>query len=612
MGKKSRKRKNIPQGGELQQDGFFSRLVNGKAVFWICLVLLVVCVICYHTVLSDDNDIWYHLKYGQHFFENHTWNIDHTQFSWTAFEPSWKYVNWIADVIFYLVYNAARENGLAIVRWLTFIGIFALFYLYLKSRGDKLDICHLMGFILIAVTLKLAGNYYKPERFSDLFFALTVFLYFYSKSINKKMLFFYPLLFLLWVNSHGGFIVGLAFVILALMAELAYFLFSKSVADKKFLPYLSLSIGASLCACAVNPYGAGYLVNIVKGWLGTNQFGQYSNIKAYFTMWDCFFPKVAMPIFSNASWALLTMGVLFAMLCVYTYRKKNFVDLPLLLINLIFFFFSMKVARSTMFFTVIWFFSSIYILKQSDLLEIKRKFAPIALVIFLFWAYTMLLFFAQFLAHTSWYGSYTRDYTPVKEVEFLRESNLPGPIFNDYVIGGYLIWDLYPKYKVFMDPRYNYKEEVISDYFSYTNNPTLETLRALRARYPFNTAIISMDYLGIILSFLSSPDWKLIYFYERAAVFAHNSVIDKLSLKARTADMDPERFSDVKNPQILTALFNMYICSRLDPEPVEKIVSIFKRNVSNLYRYKNENIQAMEEKIRTRKEQLKQRPFQTR
>jgi len=30
---------------------------------------------------------------------------------------------------------------------------------------------------------------------------------------------------------------------------------------------------------------------------------------------------------------------------------------------------------------------------------------------------------------------------------FSEEVPFGGPIFNDYVIGGYLLWDLYPDYK---------------------------------------------------------------------------------------------------------------------------------------------------------------------
>jgi hypothetical protein len=38
-------------------------------------------------------------------------------------------------------------------------------------------------------------------------------------------------------------------------------------------------------------------------------------------------------------------------------------------------------------------------------------------------------------------------------VEFIRAENLPGPIFNWYDWGGYLIWKLYPERRVYIDGR---------------------------------------------------------------------------------------------------------------------------------------------------------------
>jgi len=36
---------------------------------------------------------------------------------------------------------------------------------------------------------------------------------------------------------------------------------------------------------------------------------------------------------------------------------------------------------------------------------------------------------------------------------FFKENNLQGPIFNNYDIGGYLIFNLFPQEKVFVDNR---------------------------------------------------------------------------------------------------------------------------------------------------------------
>ena len=42
---------------------------------------------------------------------------------------------------------------------------------------------------------------------------------------------------------------------------------------------------------------------------------------------------------------------------------------------------------------------------------------------------------------------------PAEAVSFIREERLPREMFNPYNWGGYLIWELYPDYPVFVDGR---------------------------------------------------------------------------------------------------------------------------------------------------------------
>jgi hypothetical protein len=45
------------------------------------------------------------------------------------------------------------------------------------------------------------------------------------------------------------------------------------------------------------------------------------------------------------------------------------------------------------------------------------------------------------------------DIYPAGAVEFIQRTRPPGPLFNDYGWGGYLIWRLYPDYRVSIDGR---------------------------------------------------------------------------------------------------------------------------------------------------------------
>jgi hypothetical protein len=56
---------------------------------------------------------------------------------------------------------------------------------------------------------------------------------------------------------------------------------------------------------------------------------------------------------------------------------------------------------------------------------------------------------------------------PAAAVDFIANNNLPQPIFNEYVWGGYLIWRLYPNYRVSMDGRADvYGDDLIDEFLS--------------------------------------------------------------------------------------------------------------------------------------------------
>jgi hypothetical protein len=56
---------------------------------------------------------------------------------------------------------------------------------------------------------------------------------------------------------------------------------------------------------------------------------------------------------------------------------------------------------------------------------------------------------------------------PTRAVKFLGDYASPGPLFNSYNWGGYLIWALYPKYLTFVDGRTDlFNDEILTSYLS--------------------------------------------------------------------------------------------------------------------------------------------------
>jgi hypothetical protein len=56
---------------------------------------------------------------------------------------------------------------------------------------------------------------------------------------------------------------------------------------------------------------------------------------------------------------------------------------------------------------------------------------------------------------------------PVAAADFMAKKRLPQPIYNEYVWGGYLIWRLYPDYRVCMDGRADvYGDDLIEEFLA--------------------------------------------------------------------------------------------------------------------------------------------------
>jgi len=151
-------------------------------------------------------------------------------------------------------------------------------------------------------------------------------------------------------------------------------------------------------------------------------------------------------------------------------------------------------------------------------------------------------------------------------------------LFNDYVIGGYLMWALYPEYKVFIDPRSSpYRTQVLPEYMEFTLKPaTREAIEKFREKYPFKVVILHYRQMALIFDFLrAGDDWRLLYFEKNAAVLAHKSLLPFIQTQLGSVDLSPFRFNKVKNADVLLNVFNFYI--RIRPEAAKHILTIYKK-----------------------------------
>jgi hypothetical protein len=492
---------------------------------------------------------------------------------------------------------------LYIMSWSILIAIGMMFLRYIRSLKQHINVNHIVMLFMALILINLTAGYVKPEMFSTLFFALLVVIYFYAKSTKKSYFFFYPVIFLIWVNTHGGFILGLTFISIALAGEVLNTLFIGSeVLEKKVIVQFTTCVFLSYLATLINPYGIYYHIDTLSYLLSKEYMGTASALYAYFSLWDFLLPENLMFRYINSAWTMVILLCIYLVNVANLYKKQKSFDVTLLVLNLFFFILGMKIARASMMFPLIAIFSIIYIANKSDSESIGYSIRPVSVLLILVLSVYIFIFALKYYDNRSWLGYNMKGLLPIKEVEFIKKNKLQGPFFNDYLIGSYMIWSMYPDYKVWIDTRYGpYVKQVWPDWINLKNNLTPEGFKKYYSKYGYKAALIHMRERYIIAWFLSSPDWRLVYFDKVAVVLMHKSLIKTLTPEALSTDADPSRFRNVSNPASLLNLFNFYLMLGSNPnigtKYAKEMISIYDENVSRYYVYKKQQLESMRDGV---------------
>jgi hypothetical protein len=132
---------------------------------------------------------------------------------------------------------------------------------------------------------------------------------------------------------------------------------------------------------------------------------------------------------------------------------------------------------------------------------------------------------------------------PVGAIAFMQKAGLSGNILTDFAWGEYVIWNMAPTSKVFIDGRYDtvYPPDVIDDYlsFQYGEAGAKEVLR----KYPHDFVLLSPDDEAASALMASSPDWMRLYRDATCVLFVRtDSAAAKIPALAVSAPQTPPSF----------------------------------------------------------------------
>ncbi|MCG2661383.1 MAG: hypothetical protein L6437_14190 [Kiritimatiellae bacterium] len=570
-----------------------------RLVFWHRTGLLILSAMAagvlaiYYPQVTDDTDIWWHLRYGEAVLYGPSWCPDHSLYSWTPADGAWVYVTWLGSLILYGIYRAGGFFGLALMQWGIFTGVAALYAWFLRLAHLPWTALNVVMLFLAGIAINPIAVYIKPELFSLLMFAVTIAIFYSVKLTGKSICWIYVPLFLFWVNIHCGFVYGIAFLGMAWCGEsLVYVLDLPTRLSKSTWRQFTAALGLSVVMTLVNPYGwryaAGILQNALAGAEHVQVISAYSSFRTYLIPPPFMFRNM------NAGWCFLFMAICMGGLLSYAYMARRRIDFTVVLTNAVFFIAGFFMMRVSIFFVVLWLFSVAYVMAafQIKFPQIIMKVSGITAGLI---AALLIWETAAFNTYRAYFGRGLNAYVPVDTVEFIRRNAAPGPLFNDYITGGYLIWALYPDYKVFIDSRYGpyVKTGVWETYARLMKSGSPAMLASIQKKYPFQSAIISTAHCPLLADlFLAAPNWRLVYFDSVAALFVKTPLTPT---RHWDGDMSPHRFEHISNPDILARTFALYCSYRPSDAPL--IYDIYERNVSRLYAYRNAQLAWMKKSL---------------
>ena len=127
-------------------------------------------------------------------------------YSYTAYGERWINHEWLSELFMYSIFNIFHSSGLLIAKLC--IGILTVLILIRITLNRRTDPIILGIVFVIAVFVMSPGFMTRPQIITFLFTSVFLFVFHMFLERKKNLLWILPFIMILWVNSHGGFLVG--------------------------------------------------------------------------------------------------------------------------------------------------------------------------------------------------------------------------------------------------------------------------------------------------------------------------------------------------------------------------------------------------------------------
>ncbi len=466
--------------------------------------LLIVLTVLTVRGRFDDPDMWWHLKMGQIIYTTHSIPT-HDLFSYTANHQALVPQEWLAQLNIFCAYQLGGCSGLMLWFCLLASALIVAGYILCRVYSGNAKVAFI-GAMLIWF-FGTIGFAIRPQMFSYILLVAELLLISAGRTQNPRWFAGLPIVFLIWINSHASFVLGIAVAGAYLVSS--YFEFELgALVSHRWNPQhrrvFVWSLLLSIAALFVNPAGIRQILY---------PFDNMINMKIMME--------------SVTEWAPLNLteargiGLVAVLVCIFllTAARKTKIYLDELLVLGAGTWLAAGHIRMVIIFGIL-----VAPTLSRQLADVWENYEPEKDRILPNAIFIGLSVIAVVLAFPSRQNleQQVEAHSPVKALEYVRTHQLSGPMLNDYTYGGYLIWAA-PEYPVMIDGRADVYEwsHFLGEYARWAT--LQEDPNLLLQKYKVNFCLLSTQSQMInVLPLL--PDWKLVYSDDLARVFVRTSV----------------------------------------------------------------------------------------
>ncbi len=526
---------------------FLSTSPRTSALTYCFYTLTGICTFFFLYYPLTNTDIWWHLASAREMLSQKSF-LYSDPFSYTPHDSFWMNVHWLFQLCMLGIKKVAGIQGLVIWKALTGTITGILFVWAVPGKKERIA-----GMLLLCVLVYEIRwlCVVRPTMFTLLFIAL----YMYALEryrIRKRAVWLFILLpvQIAWANMQGLFVLGPIITATYLCGEALECIRDNSLSTlftqrKRFFLSLGGLLLVGILVSCISPYGwhmLQYPFHIFGRIDPTAQqlysrnvsenaplFSLLSSQPRYVIALLFVMGAGTVAFLSSLSrgirWSHLLLWVAFLYLAVIA--KRNIA---------LFFMISLPILASWS--------SGLFSFPLSFREFVKTPgFLKKKLAVLLFSALTILVLFNTY-SHASMHvtSSLKRPVSPfrypIKSTSYLKKQTADSVrIFNSIRYGGYLIWELYPPQKVYIDGRLIIRSP---DFFRYylTVVDSPERFDAVRSQYNIThvavpTAVITR-YTRLAQHLYHRPEWSLVYADGTEALFHYGNRPQGIDLSSST------------------------------------------------------------------------------